>query len=113
MTVDNGFCSNLMNFFHKLFSEEGNMRFSNILILGCFLFISFLHCDKFKKQKIEVFNLLCEYQTNPLGIDIEYPRLSWSIGSNLRGQEQTAYHILVASGPNILSEQSADLWDSG
>jgi alpha-L-rhamnosidase len=58
-------------------------------------------------------NLRCEYLVNPLGIDATNPRLSWIITSNQRGEMQTAYQVLVASSPDLLSEDKGDLWDSG
>ena len=57
--------------------------------------------------------LRCEYRSNPLGIDITRPRLSWQIQSDRRGARQTAYRILAASDPDQLRAGSADLWDSG
>ena len=42
-------------------------------------------------------SLTCEYLTNPLGIDVAAPRLSWVIPAGARGQRQTAYRILVAT----------------
>jgi alpha-L-rhamnosidase len=57
--------------------------------------------------------LACEYQTNPLGIDIRQPRLSWQLQSDRRGARQTAYRILVASEVDHLRAGDADLWDSG
>lgn len=39
--------------------------------------------------------------------------LSWKLKSDQRGDAQTAYEILVASGPEKLSPGVADLWDSG
>src|SRR4051812_37851714 len=57
-------------------------------------------------------NLLCEYHSNPLGIDIPLPRLSWQMETNRKGARQTAYRILAASAPDRLSEGQADLWDS-
>ena len=56
---------------------------------------------------------VCEYQTNPLGIDVIAPRLSWRLESDQRGARQTAYHILAASEPGLLEAGKADLWDSG
>lgn len=56
-----------------------------------------------------VHNLICEYRTNPLGIDVAAPRFGWQIDS----ARQSAYRILAASAPNLLSESSADVWDSG
>ena len=58
-------------------------------------------------------NLTCEYRTNPLGIDIAVPRFSWQMQSDQNGARQTAYRILAASAPELLSEGKADLWDSG
>jgi len=58
-------------------------------------------------------NLTCEYQTNPLGIDVRQPRLSWQIQSDRRGARQTAYQILAASIPENLENGADLLWDSG
>ena len=55
----------------------------------------------------------CEYHTNPLGIDVLQPRLSWKLESDRRAQKQNAYRILVASTPEILKRDQGDLWDSG
>jgi alpha-L-rhamnosidase len=38
----------------------------------------------------EVKNLRCEYQVNPIGIDVTSPRLSWNILSSDRGDYQQA-----------------------
>ena len=55
-----------------------------------------------------VSNLRCEYLTNPLGIDIVTPRLSWLIRSQRRGALQSAYQIMAEdAGTGLL------LWDSG
>jgi len=58
-------------------------------------------------------NLLCEYRSNPQGIDERQPRLSWRVDSSERGQKQTAWQILAATSPALLREGKADLWDSG
>lgn len=63
-------------------------------------------------------NLRCEYRDNPLGIDVEQPRLSWVIGESsrktaARSQKQTAYQVLVASSEALLEKDKGDLWDSG
>ena len=50
---------------------------------------------------------------NPLGIDMIYPRLSWSLESERSNQFQSAYRILVASSPDLLDNNKGDLWDSG
>jgi len=58
-------------------------------------------------------DLRCEYLNDPRGIDATSPRLSWIITSNRRGEMQTAYQVLVASSPKLLSDGQGDLWDSG
>jgi len=58
-------------------------------------------------------HLRCEYLTNPLGIDVPQPRLSWRIESGRRGERQKAYQVLVASTAEILAADQSDLWDSG
>src|SRR5215831_13776779 len=57
--------------------------------------------------------LRCEYLENPIGIDVEHPRLSWVMNSTERGQTQTAYQVLVASSAARLKANQGDVWDSG
>lgn len=60
-------------------------------------------------------DLKCEHLTEPLGIDVPVPRLSWRLTSRSpeRGQRQSAYRILVASSAAKLNDHQGDLWDSG
>ena len=55
----------------------------------------------------------CERLICPLGIDVAQPELGWTLLSDQRGAQQTAYQILVASDPALLTDGKADLWDSG
>jgi alpha-L-rhamnosidase len=66
-------------------------------------------------DKLIPVELQCEYQTEPIGIDVSAPRFGWRLfePGHVRGQSQTAYHILVASSPNKLTEAEADAWNSG
>jgi alpha-L-rhamnosidase len=48
-------------------------------------------------QKLMVGALVCEYQTNPLGIDVVKPRFSWKITTDQRNIMQTAYEIKVCT----------------
>lgn len=57
--------------------------------------------------------LRCENAYNPQGIDAPQPCLSWRFLDLRRGARQTAYRILVASGPEQLAADEGDLWDSG
>jgi len=51
-------------------------------------------------------DLRCEYQDNPLGIDVVQPRLSWKLASAQRGVAQSAYQIRV-------TDTSDALWETG
>jgi len=62
---------------------------------------------------VRVAELRCEYRSNPLGIDVSNPRLSWILESEERGVTQTAYRILVAGSEEKLREDVGDLWDTG
>ncbi|MGC9013990.1 MAG: family 78 glycoside hydrolase catalytic domain [Thermoproteota archaeon] len=62
---------------------------------------------------LKVDSLRCEYLYNPLGIDVVNPRLSWQIRSAQRDVYQIAYQIIVASIPELISQNKGDLWDSG
>lgn len=67
-------------------------------------------------REIKPSALKCEYLTNPLGIDIATPRLSWKLvttSDQVFNQKQHAYQILVATSPEKLTEEKADLWNSG
>jgi hypothetical protein len=57
--------------------------------------------------------LRCEYAVDPLGVDVAQPRLYWTVTSELRGDLQSAYQILVASSADLLAQDQGDLWDSG
>ncbi len=60
--------------------------------------------------------LRCEFRVDPLGVDSPQPRLEWTMHPRdraARGQKQTAYQVLAASSPALLSKAHGDLWDSG
>ncbi|WP_163717787.1 alpha-L-rhamnosidase [Mangrovibacterium lignilyticum] len=63
--------------------------------------------------QVQLGGLTCELLNNPLGIETLQPRLGWKIESDQRNVQQTEYQVLVASSPNKLTEDSADLWNSG
>ena len=64
-------------------------------------------------SSITTLGLICEYVTDPVGVDISKPRFSWILESNQRGQMQSAYQILVASSEKNLNANTGDKWDSG
>ena len=59
--------------------------------------------------------LICELLRFPekAVITDPMPEFGWIVNDNRRGAFQTAYQILVASHPDLLSPGRADMWDSG
>ena len=62
--------------------------------------------------KTGVTQLICEYQTNPLGIDVVKPRLSWQLATSENDVMQTAYEIKVSESPAKMNSGKL-LWSSG
>lgn len=59
---------------------------------------------------LHVTTLTCEYRTNPLGIDVKKPRVSWQIESDKRSTMQIAYQVQVSRTENNFN---CPLWDTG
>jgi len=72
-----------------------------------------LFADDSERASVSVQGLRCEYLSNPLGIDVQKPRLSWRLDPAANLRAQSAYRVLVASTPSILQHDQGDLWDSG
>lgn len=64
------------------------------------------------KQTVPV-NLRCEYLGNPIGIDKMNPGLSWQTSTPLNNWLQSAYQIVVATNPDLLTDQKCNVWNSG
>ena len=65
---------------------------------------------------LAVADLRCEYLTDPDGLDIRRPRLSWTLTAlrpGDRGLSQSRYRVLAANTPERLAADDPDLWDSG
>lgn len=62
---------------------------------------------------ITIETLRCEHRESPIGIDTPRPRFTWQMRSDIRGDAQTAYQILVASRGELLDADRGDVWDSG
>lgn len=59
---------------------------------------------------ITLYDLTCEYRSQPLGIDVPHPRLSWKLRSEKRGETQSGYRIQVAEGGDGFT---SPIWDTG
>ncbi len=58
---------------------------------------------------------MCELIGNPelTVLRDAQPEFSWVMQSDTRGDFQAAYQILVASNPDRLAKDKADVWDTG
>ena len=74
--------------------------------------LSFVAVMAFAQGLLPV-DLRCEYNKNPLGIDIASPKLSWKLTAEERKACQSAYEIEVASSLKKLKDGKADVWKSG
>jgi alpha-L-rhamnosidase len=86
----------------------------SILIFFCGLTVIFA-TETQGQNNLQPVGLQVEYQTEPLGISTKTPRFSWKLSDPnfTQGQKQTAYQIFVASNKTLLSEDNADVWNSG
>ena len=62
---------------------------------------------------MKAINFLCEYSSNPIGLDEKKPRFSWEVEVNDQGKFQSAYQILVASSREKIQNNNGDIWNSG
>ncbi|MFC2125059.1 family 78 glycoside hydrolase catalytic domain [Bacteroidota bacterium] len=77
------------------------------------IIMTFGSCTPKKAPPQSPHELKCEYFENPIGIDVVIPRLSWFVNDTLRGAEQSAYQIIVASSKDRIDAEDADIWNSG
>ncbi|MFT5883610.1 MAG: alpha-L-rhamnosidase [Arcticibacterium sp.] len=79
----------------------------------CFLSLCLAVTSSFSTKTDEVIHLVCEYHTNPIGIDVEKPRLSWQVNTEKLNWKQSAYEIRFAHSSTDLQKGKALLWSSG
>jgi len=81
----------------QLFSKAGIL----------FILLAVSSINLFAAEKTTVKDLICEYHTNPIGIDVQKPRLSWKMESTAQNVLQTAYEIKVTD------QSGKALWSTG
>lgn len=79
--------------------------FIKTLLLTCCLIPAIMLAEN-----VSVTQLKTEQLSNPMGIDTASPRLGWQLESDKQNVMQTAYHILVASSPELLAQDKGDIW---
>jgi len=63
-------------------------------------------------SKMDVNELMVEYDPSPVALDIPKPRFTWIVNLEGRDRRQTAYQILLASNINILNADKGDMWNT-
>lgn len=91
--------------------KKSKSKYKYLILPVILLALILASCGSQENRK-EITDLKCEYLANPLGIDVENPRLSWRMESEERGAGQTAYRILAATNQDLLQNETPDLWDS-
>lgn len=84
--------------------------FGLILLVTCILFTS---CHIFQGESLQISEMKVEFISEPVGLDVEFPRFSWVPDSKERSAAQSAYRILVSNDPEKMEDLEGDLWDSG
>jgi alpha-L-rhamnosidase len=82
------------------------------LFVSCVL-LSLTAVELNAQTPVSVVNPRCEYLVDPLGIDVKRPRFSWELVSSGKNRKQSARQILVATNPDLLTPDKADIWNSG
>ena len=73
----------------------------------------FILAATYVQAALTAYDLRCELLHQPWGINTTTPALSWKLTHDHNGVRQSAYQILAASRPDLLTEDKADLWNSG
>ena len=81
--------------------------------LGCILALFLSGILRSQAQSVTITQPTCEYRTNPVGLDVRVPRLSWKLVSKNRDVMQTAYEIRVSEDARALVKNNNLLWTSG
>ncbi len=84
-----------------------NKTFKIVILLGLLMATSIVGWA----SDSHVTNIRCEYLENPLGIDVTSPRFTWEI-VNSKGFHQVACKVSVATSPELLKRNKADMWQS-
>ena len=88
-----------------------------VFVLFVFLFVLLSAFSSLSADDVSICpsELTVEMLANPLGIDMQAPRLGWKCAGTREGYgfEQSAYRIVAASTTDRLDDDTPDLWDSG
>lgn len=81
------------------------------IIWTALIFLSLFSCKKYTND-VAVIDLQCEYLDNPIGVDVDAPRLTWKIEDARQGAFQYAYQIFVGTDSLTVSQGKGNIWDT-
>ena len=88
------------------------MKINRVLLLGLVLVKSVFVAAS--QERCVPVGMLCEYLSNPLGIDALHPRLRWHLDDVRDKAMQKACRVLVSTDSLKLADKNyADCWDTG
>lgn len=82
-----------------------------VVRLAVLVFIVSCSCSREKNSMVQ--NMTVELCSNPLGLDVPHPRLSWQLKANVNNVRQKAYQIMVATSPDGLNSGHNVVWNTG
>ena len=82
-------------------------------LLCYFCCLSLIASGNGKTSSFYLAELKCENLIDPLGIDNTTPHFSWKLKGNGWKGGQAYYEIQVASDSILLTQDKADLWNTG
>lgn len=80
-------------------------------VIGTILFLAYAFIADAKQ--IDIIEMRCENQENPLGVQTECPLFAWVLDADERNISQTAFRILVSDDLSLLRKNIGNVWDSG
>lgn len=81
-----------------------------VILTRCLLILLFLGSIESIGQELNITELICNHSINPIVID-GTPAFSWKLSSDVRGDRQSAYQILLGNSSKLESDQV--IWNSG
>ena len=82
------------------------------------LFITYLviHTHLYAQENVNICEpivLKCEHLSNPLGIDIPNPRLTWMLKDTRQDAMQTAYQLVIGTDSIAVTHNIGESWNTG
>jgi len=91
--------------------KSNNKKLMNYLLLIALLL--FIQITAEAKTNLQLTDLKSEYISDPIGLDVKNPQLSWRMESDIKNVKQAAYRILVSDSEDELKKDNGNVWDSG